>query len=183
MSVNVPEKMYKESPWWVTLIEGIVAMIVGGLLLANTSGTVTFLVQLLGIFWLVGGILAIVSIFVAHTGIHWIWSLLAGIIGIVAGILVIMYPQGSAQIVTRTLLILLGIYGLIKGVVYLVQAFKGGGCNSIILGVFSLLIGAIILFSPMLSARLLVNMIGLVFLLGGLMMVGYSLLKEVFDFF
>ncbi len=132
MTVNVPEKMYKESPWWVTLLEGIVAVIVGSLLLSDTSGTVKALVQLLGVFWLVGGVLAIVSIFVADTGIHWIWSLISGLIGIIAGIFVIRYPEGSAVIVTGTLLILLGVYGLVKGGICFYQALKGGGINSVL---------------------------------------------------
>ena len=179
MTVNVPEKMYKESPWWVTLIEGIVAVIIGSLLLSDTSGTVKGLVQLLGIFWLVGGVLSIVSIFVADTGVHWIWSLLAGIVGIIAGILVIRYPEGSALIVTSTLMILLGVYGLVKGGIYFYQAFKGGGIHSVLSGVFSLLLGIIVLFSPMLSARILVNMTGLVCVLGGLLMVVYTLFKSM----
>lgn len=178
MTVNVPEKMYKGSPWWITLIEGIVAVIIGSLLLSDTSDTVTGLVQLLGIFWLVGGVLMIVSIFVAHTGIHWIISLLLGIVGIVAGILVIRYPEGSSLIITSTMLILLGVYGLVKGGVYVYKAFKGGGINSALAGIFSILIGVIILFSPMLSARLLVNTVGLVSVLGGIMMIGYSLFNR-----
>ena len=41
-----------ESPWWVVLLEGILAIIVGLFLLYSPAATTAFLIQVLGIFWL-----------------------------------------------------------------------------------------------------------------------------------
>jgi hypothetical protein len=50
--------------WWVVLIQGILSILIGVLLLASPGMTVLVLVQFLGIYWLVGGVLTLVSIFV-----------------------------------------------------------------------------------------------------------------------
>ena len=171
MSVNIPEKMYKTTPWWITLIEGIVATIVGLFLLTNTEGTIEVLVQVLGLFWLVGGILAIVSIFVADTGVHSAWSLIGGIIGIIAGIIVLRHPMWSSVIVTATVVIVLGVVGLVKGGIDLFKAFKGGGLNSAAMGIISILFGIFLLAQPLFSLRVFLLMFGVIGFFGGIVMI------------
>ncbi|MBE2222561.1 MAG: DUF308 domain-containing protein [Anaerolineae bacterium] len=171
MSVNVPEKMYKTTPWWITLIEGVVATIVGIFLLTNTGHTIEVLVQLLGLFWLVGGILAIVSIFVADTGVHWFWSLLVGILGIIAGIIVLRHPLWSSVVEISFLVIFLGVVGLVNGGIDLYKAFKGGGWNSALMGIVSILFGIFLLAQPQFSARVFIALFGFIGLFGGIVMI------------
>jgi uncharacterized membrane protein HdeD (DUF308 family) len=174
MNVNVPEKMYKTTPWWITLIEGILALIVGVFLLTNAESTVETLVQILGLFWLVGGILAIVSIFVADTGVHWVWSLIAGIIGILAGILVLRHPLWSTVLVSTSLVIFLGVVGLVKGGIDLFKAFKGGGLNSVLMGIVSILFGIFLLTRPLFSFEVFTLLFGILGTLGGLVLIFYA---------
>src|ERR687883_1316728 len=70
-------------PWWLVLLEGIAAVIIGIFLLTAPGITLLFLVQVAGFFWLVGGVLRTVSIFVDSS--LWGWKLLGGIIGILPG--------------------------------------------------------------------------------------------------
>ena len=58
-------------PWWLIMIAGIAAFIVGMLLLISPGVSLVILVQLLGLYWLVTGILSIVSLFVDMS--HWCW--------------------------------------------------------------------------------------------------------------
>ncbi|MCZ7667374.1 MAG: DUF308 domain-containing protein [Chloroflexi bacterium] len=174
MNVNVPEKMYKTTPWWQTLIEGILAMIVGFFLLTNTSGAMEALVRIVGIFWLVGGVLAIISIFVADTGIHWGWSLVSGIIGIIAGIVVLQHPWWSTVIVTSTLLLFFGVYGIVKGAIDLFRAFKGGGLNSALMGIVSIIFGVFLLANPMFLLNVFTIMFGVIGLFGGIVLIVYA---------
>ena len=51
-------------PWWLVLLEGIAAVIIGIFLLTSPGITLFALVQVTGFFWLIGGIFRIVSIFV-----------------------------------------------------------------------------------------------------------------------
>src|SRR4051794_15984726 len=72
-------------PWWVGVIMGIVAVIIGGVLLwspAKTqANTYLLLINLLGLWWLIDGIIDIVHIFSDHHG--WGWKLFMGIISII----------------------------------------------------------------------------------------------------
>jgi uncharacterized membrane protein HdeD (DUF308 family) len=47
-----------------------------------------------GFYWLFQGVLSLVQVFVDRS-IPWIWSLLTGIVGILAGLFVLRHPQLS----------------------------------------------------------------------------------------
>ncbi len=131
------------APWWMVLIQGIAAIIIGILLLTNTAGTVLVLVQFMGIYWLISGLFSIVSMFIDSTA--WGLKLLSGILGIGAGFVVLQHPLWSPLIVGSVLIIILGVEGLIIGVVNIIQAFRGGGLGIGVMGVLSIIFGIILL--------------------------------------
>jgi uncharacterized membrane protein HdeD (DUF308 family) len=153
-------------PWWLVLIEGIALVILGILLLINTGITTVILVQILGIYWLIAGIFKIVSIFQDNS--MWGWKLFAGILGIIAGIIVIRHPLWSPVVVSSALIIVLGIEGIIIGIVSIVQAFRGAGWGAGILGAISILIGALLLANLYLFAFSLPWVIGVLAIIGGI---------------
>ena len=141
--------MAKESqmvgvPWWLVLIEGISLIILGLLMLASPGMSTLILIQFVGIYWLVAGIFKIVSIFMDST--DWGWKLVGGILGILAGLIVLQHPLWSPLVIGATLIIILGVQGLIVGVIGLVQAFRGAGWGAGIIGAVSILIGLLLLF-------------------------------------
>ena len=101
------------------------SVIIGLFLLTAPGITLLFLVQVAGFFWLIGGVLRTVSIFVDSSLRG--WKLLGGIIGILAGIVVLQHPLWSTLLVPAVYVIILGIQGLIVGGTILVMAFRGGG--------------------------------------------------------
>jgi len=137
-------------PWWLVLLQGIAAIVIGLLLLSNPGATTVVIVQVLGWYWLFTGVLNLVMMFVDTT--MWGWKLLIGILGIIAGIAVIRLPIYAAVLVPTTLVIVLGFEGVIIGVVDLVKAFKGGGVGIGVLGVLSILIGFVLLARPIAAA-------------------------------
>ena len=112
-------------PWWLVLIEGISLIILGLLMLASPGMSTLILIQFVGIYWLVAGIFKIVSIFMDSA--DWGWKLVGGILGILAGLIVLQHPLWSPLVIGATLIIILGVQGLIVGVIGLVQAFRGAG--------------------------------------------------------
>src|SRR5215213_2649825 len=100
-------------PWWLVLLEGIAAAIIGLFLLTAPGATLLVLIQVMGIFWLVGGIFRIVSIFIDSSS--WGWKLIGGILGILAGIVVLQHPLWSTVLVPAIYIIVLGIQGLVLG--------------------------------------------------------------------
>ncbi len=137
----------KGRSWGFLLIEGIVLVIVGALLLWGTPrvkvDTYELLVALLGLYWIVSGIMTLVHMFTDHTG--WGWKLFMGIISIVAGFYVVAYPIAAGIALPRIFVLVLGLWGLMQGIVALVLAFKGGGWGLGALGVIGIVFGIILI--------------------------------------
>jgi uncharacterized membrane protein HdeD (DUF308 family) len=153
-------------PWWVVFVEGILALVTGGLLLISPERTVGLLVLFLGIFWLIGGVIELVSIFVDKT--HWGLKLVIGILGIIAGILVLQHPLWSTVLVATTMSVILGFYGLFSGTSMLVRAFRGAGWGVAILGIMAILIGIFLLANTLIGIKLTVTLAGIVLVVGGI---------------
>jgi len=152
-------------PWWVILLTGIAAVILGILLLTNPATTTVALVQFLGIFWFVSGIFSIVEIFIDSRS--WGWKLALGVIGILAGISIVRHPLTSAILIPSLVVIIVAIEGIIYGVVSVVRAFTEHSLGMGILGVLSVVFGLILLFSPALAALGLPLLVGILAIVGG----------------
>lgn len=159
-------------PWWIVLLEGIAAIIVGLFLLASPIKTTLVLVQLLAIWWFITGIFQIITIFIDRS--RWGWKLFSGLLGIIVGILIIQHPLWSTLLVPTVIIYIIAILGLVIGVIELIQAFQGGGWGIGILGVLSLLFGLILLSNPFISAALLPWVLGFFGIVGGIIAVIYS---------
>jgi uncharacterized membrane protein HdeD (DUF308 family) len=137
----------KQRPWWMTLIMGILAFVVGAILLwapAKTKvETYQLLVAFLGIYWLISGIVDIISMFVDHTA--WGWKLFMGIVSIIAGGTILMYPIAAGVALPRVFVLVLGLWGLFEGIILLFMAFRGGGWGAGILGVVTIIFGFILI--------------------------------------
>jgi uncharacterized membrane protein HdeD (DUF308 family) len=112
------------------------------------------------------GVLALVRMFVDRS-MPWIWSLLTGIVGILAGVFVLRHPLLAAIAVPTTIVIVLGIQGLIMGVLEIVGAFQGGGIGGFILGVIYALVGLLLLGSPLSAALAVPLVFGILLLVQG----------------
>jgi len=172
MTAEAVQQEKHNIPWWVVLLQGIAAVILGLLLLAKPGMTIVVVVQLIGIYWFVSGLFQIVAIFIDHT--QWGWKLFSGILGIIAGMIIIKHPLWSPIMLTSVLIIVLGIEGLIIGVINLIQAFKGGGWGVGILGALSILFGLVLLANVLLAAFSVPWFLGVLGIVGGIIAIIYS---------
>lgn len=163
----VPEAKLAGVPWWLVLIQGIALVILGLLLLVSPGMTTLILIQFVGIYWLISGIFQIVSIFLDKS--DWGWKLVGGILGIIAGIIVMQHPLWSPLVIGATLIIILGVEGLIMGGIGIYQGFKGAGWGATILGIISLLFGLLFLFNVGGFTLALPWTIGILALIGGVL--------------
>ena len=153
-------------PWWVVLLTGIAALILGFLLLTEPGMTTLALVQFLGVYWFVAGIFSIVEIFLnSH---NWGWKLVLGIIGILAGITILRHPVTSAIFIPSLIVIFVAIEGIIFGFVSVVRAFSEHSWGMGILGALSVVFGFLILFSPQVATLALPVVIGILAIVGGI---------------
>jgi uncharacterized membrane protein HdeD (DUF308 family) len=139
-----------DTMWWAPLVMGIVAIGLGLLLLTHPAETSIWIAWLIGVYWFIGGIVKLCTLFVDRT--MWGWKLFAGILGILAGLVVLDAMSRTPLLATVGLATIyvwvLGIQGIIYGGIELVMAFKGGGWGVGILGVVSILFGAFLLKNP-----------------------------------
>lgn len=153
-------------PWWLILLEGFFAALFGFLLLIAPGATLAFLVQVLGFYFLIGGIFRIVSLFIDRT--LWGWKLAAGIIGIFAGIVVLQHPLWSTLLVPTYLVYIVGFLAIFQGIASLIQAFQGQGWGIGILGILSIIFGIILVLNPLIGVAVLPFVLGVVMLGGGI---------------
>jgi uncharacterized membrane protein HdeD (DUF308 family) len=159
--------------WWVFLLEGIAALIFGALLLTNPAATLLALAVFLGFYLLFVGVLELVRVFVDRSQ-PWYWSLIVGILGIVAGIIVLNHPGLAALALPATVVVYLGVTSLIMGVVGIIGGFTGGGIGSFLLGIASVLIGLLLLGSPMTTALAVPFVFGILLLIEGVALIIYA---------
>ena len=153
-------------PWWIVLLQGILLVVVGILLFTNTGATAVVLAQILAIYWLIAGVLELVSIFIDRSA--WGLKLLGGIIGIWAGLFIINNPIGGTLAFGFAVVIILGIQALLLGITNIIQAFRGAGWGIGLLGVINVIFGIILLCNSMIAVATLPWVLGGFAIVGGI---------------
>jgi uncharacterized membrane protein HdeD (DUF308 family) len=155
------------SPWWVTLLSGIALLFIGIMLWTRPALTTLIIVQVMGWFFLFEGILNIIMIFVDRRG--WGWNLFMGIIGIIAGLWIVNNPVAGSVATLVAIVIVLGVQALLFGAVSLVASFQGAGIGAAILGIVSIILGGLLLFTnPVLTAAAVPWVYGVFAVVGGI---------------
>ena len=154
------------SIWWVFLLQGFAGVILGLMLVTEPGATAVALTTFLGFYWLITGLLNLVQVFVDRST-PWIWSLLSGIVGVLAGLFVLRHPLVAALTVPAVLVIILGVQGLAMGVLQIIGGFKGGGIGPFILGGINVLVGLLLLGSPIAAALAVPVVFGVLLLIQG----------------
>jgi uncharacterized membrane protein HdeD (DUF308 family) len=153
-------------PWWLILVEGVIAAFLGFILLLAPGATLLFLVQVLGLYLFVAGIFRILGIFTDASS--WGWKLLSGALSILAGLLVLDHPLWSGVLVPSVVIFFVGFLSMAQGAADLVAAFQGGSWGARILGVLGILFGFILVINPLIGVATLPFVLGLFMLIGGI---------------
>jgi len=152
---------------WLIIIQGVAGILLGLMLLLAPGASTVILVQFLALYWLISGIIGLVSLVWDRT--QWGWKVFGGILGIIAGMAVIKHPLYATVLVTSTLVIFMGILALAFGVMNLVRAFTaGGGWGLGLLGAVDILIGLVLVFNPLPASIALPVVLGAFILVGGI---------------
>lgn len=162
--------------WWLFLVRGILAILLGLLALLMPITAFAGLVIYIGAYMLVDGLFsAIAAVSQRKTYSNWGWLLVFGLLGIAAGILTFINP-----FVTGTALIyLVAFWAMVIGIAEIVWAIRlrkvirGEGWY-ILAGIFSIVFGLLVLFYPMAGAITLAIMFGVYALVIGTLLVSLS---------
>lgn len=159
--------------WWFFLLQGIAGIILGLMLVTDPAATLVAFISIVGFYWVITGGLSLVRALVDRSA-PLIWSLLIGIVGILAGILVLKHPLVAALTVPTVLVIIFGVQGIVMGALEIIGGFTGGGVGSFILGLINLLVGLLLLSSPVAAALAVPVVFGLLLLVQGVVLVIFA---------
>lgn len=163
-------------PWWLILIEGIAAILIGIALFVVPVQAALGIGFFIGLYWVLTGIIALVSLFWDRS--HWGWKLFWGIISVMAGWYVLGNLIAGTVFLAWIWVLILGLQGLIVGVIELVQAFKGAGWGRGILGALSVIIGGWLVWATMAQPARVVFavpwVIGIFAVIGGIAAIVFS---------
>ena len=102
----------------LSAILGVLSIIVGFALLRTPFQSVEVFIFVIGIFFLIQGVMTFVGAFARKEGRN--WAILSGLLGIIAGLIVLIYPISSAV----TLALIGGIWLIILGIMQVVAGFQ-----------------------------------------------------------
>jgi len=165
-------KQVASAIWWLVLLRGIAAVLLGILLFTNTAATLSVIIIFLGIYWVVDGISTLLASFIGREeNSNWGWGIFVGIINILAGLAVLSQPVLTAIFTTSFIVSFVGIMIIISGVWSILTGFRlrktSGEWVMIIGGVLGLILGLLLVMNPLFSALVYVYIIAVFLIIGG----------------
>jgi uncharacterized membrane protein HdeD (DUF308 family) len=177
-----PSDKSLERHWWLFLLWGIVLVVLGVLLLAVPGLTTIVLVQLMAVYLLIHGVFQLVGAALGRYERDRALNLIAGLIGVVVGILLIANPLSGSVLFVGAQYYLLGGAALGLGLLTLVTAFTGEGgfrWGRLVLGALALLVAVYFIANPLFGILSLVWLLASVAVVAGLAMVVVALVSRL----
>jgi uncharacterized membrane protein HdeD (DUF308 family) len=154
--------------WWMLLLRGLASILIGIFLLTDPAATIVTLMIFLGVYWLIGGVLDVASMFIDGTNMA--WKAASGILGILAGLVLVRNPFWAGILLPAVLVWVMGALGVAIGVIEVIHAFRGAGWGTGILGVVSIVFGLLLLAAnPVFTAIVLIPFVAAWAILGGVL--------------
>lgn len=163
--------------WWLFLIRGIASIIFGLLALLMPGLTLFVLLAFFAAYAIIDGTATAFASFQSRdTDSRWVWGLLEGGIGILAGIAVLLWPNIAAI----TLLIVIAVWAVLTGILQIAAAIRLRKeiDNEFWLGlsgVISIIFGVYIFLFPGAGAVTLAWLIGIYAIMFGIFFVALAL--------
>jgi uncharacterized membrane protein HdeD (DUF308 family) len=161
--------------WRMMVLRGILACLLGSLMIFHPERTIMVLLQILGGFWIIEGILLIIAAFYGHIyEIHRGALFGRGALSLLAGVLIFSHPLVSAVITVSLLTSVLGILAIIFGLMELITGFGiretfSSKWSLILGGILACIAGVFLLIHPFVSAAMVLSIIGCLTLIAGLL--------------
>jgi len=172
--------------FWITLIRGMLAVTLGVTLLFWPDKARPMLVNFMGMFWLVSGIVSL------RWGVHGErargLSLLAGAAGLLAGVGMLSRRFTQGMVGEDVLLSVMGLIIMLTGVMHILGGFRTGpevrhlfsanrqwSWTAFLLGLFEMILGLILVVEPMNRGPAVYSAASVWALVGGAILLGDAL--------
>ena len=159
--------------WWTLVVRGVLAILFGVIAFISPQTTILALVWLIGAYFIVDGVMAIIDLIMSRgTRGRWWMVLIEGIIGIVAGVLAFVWPGLTAVV----LIYLIAAWAVLTGILEIVAAIQlrkeiEGEWILALGGILSIVLGVVLFLFPAGGAVALVWLIGAYAILFGILMI------------
>lgn len=170
-------QQYIGSPWWVLILWGIAAIMLGFYLITQPLITAVLLLQVVALFWLIGGIFDLIGA-VMERGQGWTWRVVGAVLSILAGLAILANPILGTIFTVQLLFIFIAFSSLVNGVINLLggrRSPKSDGSRwswgSFLLGAFQIILGLFLLANPFVTMLTLVPVIGIIAIIHGLVVI------------
>lgn len=131
--------------WWLMLLRGIVAIILGLIVLFDPGIALLAIIYVFGAYALIDGILSVIVAIAERRYLpRWGWLVVEGVAGIILGIIAFVWPGETALI----LLYIVAIWAVVTGVMEIAAAFTVGSWLLGLTGVLSIVFGIILFVHP-----------------------------------
>ncbi len=105
---------------WMIALLGLLSVIIGILFLRHTEQTVTTLALLIGLFWVIGGIIEFFTAYSDHGSETRGFRIGLGLLALAAGIVTLVWPH----LTLTAFAVIMGIWLIVYAVIELVLAFQ-----------------------------------------------------------
>ena len=105
---------------WLMAILGLLSVIIGILFLRHTEETVTTLAFLIGLFWVVGGIIEFFTAYSEHGSPARGFRVGMGVLAFAAGVVTLVWPHLTLNV----LAVIMGIWLIIYGILEIALSFQ-----------------------------------------------------------
>ncbi len=155
--------------WWLPLLFGISAIVLGGLLLVRPSMTAIILIAVMGVYWLIEGVFDVILALV-HRAPHWGWRLAGGIISALAGLVILAYPIEGTVIAVIVLFWVLVIGAIVSGILNIIGGLQAAPRSwwTVLLGVLKIVLAVLLLENPLVGTLALVPVLGILAIVNGI---------------
>ena len=173
----------KGEAYWVPLVRGMFAIMLGLALVFQPDKSRPMLVNFMGFYWLMAGIMSI----------RWGVSgerargmpVVAGIVGVLAGLVVITRNLVGGLVSEIVVLYLLGTVILLTGLLHAFGGFRKGQDSSrqwswggLLLGIFEVVLGGMLIIAPLERGTAMSWAASIWAVIGGLMLIGDARLSR-----
>jgi len=172
-------KLFKN--WWLLAVNGIIAILVGILLLFTTPEFINTIVRIIGLVVLVGGVvLLITALYYLKKDRSVLMMMIQSVASITIGLIILIFPESSL----KWFLILIGVWAVIVGLFQLVILINLGknlaNRNLILLnGLLTIALGVVLILYPVEFAGVIAKVLGIAAALFGAVMIylGFAVRK------
>src|SRR6185295_11671712 len=159
--------------WWLVLMRGIFMVIFGIIALVSPGIALLTLVWLFGLYAILDGITAIVIGIRTRGEPHWVWTIVQGVVSVLAGVIALIWPGLTAL----ALLFVVAFWAIVLGIGEIGGAFASRRRRStswgwtLAAGILNVIFGILLLIWPASGILTLVWLVGIFTLVGGLALI------------